>query len=93
MGQLKPDAVYVYERSNGTVYAREVGADPKDRFVVGYDFDNEYTRSVAEKYFLEVEWADILKTAKDNKALHDAIERVKILYHLSKEKHERKNSS
>ena len=37
MGSLKPGATYIYERVDDTVYAREFGADPKDRFVIGYD--------------------------------------------------------
>ena len=88
MGSLKPGATYIYERNGGTVYAREAGADPSTRVVIGYSLpteNNEYYTNVAEKYFLEVEWSQILKAAKDNMALQEAIERVKIIYHLSKE--------
>lgn len=84
MGNLKPGATYIYERVNETVYAREFGADPNDRFIVGYDYNDDYSKSIAEKYFLEVEWGAILKEAQSNPALQDAIDRVKILYHLSK---------
>ena len=86
MGTLKPGASYIYERDGATVYARESGADPSTRQVVGYDYSlsNDPTiRNMADKYFLEVEWANILKAAQNNSTLHDAIERVKILYHLS----------
>lgn len=87
MGTLKPGATYVYERVDNTVYAREFGADPSTRQVIGYDLNeknNPFFQKIAEKYFLEVEWAKILEEAKDNLALHQAIERVKIIYHLSK---------
>lgn len=88
MGSLKPGATYIYERVNETVYARESGADPSTRQVVGYSFNHKsdsFCQSITEKYFLEVEWAEILKSAKDNLALQEAIERVKLIYHLSKD--------
>lgn len=91
MGSLKPDTTYIYERNGSTVYAREFGADPKDRFVIGYDYDNDYIRSTTEKYFLEVEWADILKESRSNPVLQEAIDRVKILYHLSKKDESRQS--
>ena len=39
MGQLKPGATYIYERDKETVYAREFGADPMTRQVVGWNYD------------------------------------------------------
>jgi hypothetical protein len=42
MGSLKPDAQYIYERADGIVYAREFGADPSTRQVVGYESGIEY---------------------------------------------------
>jgi len=39
MGQLKPDSTYIYERVNDVVYARESGAGPGTRIVIGYDYD------------------------------------------------------
>lgn len=87
MGTLKPGASYIYERDGDTVYAREFGADPRTRKVIGYNYpvtnDPLYT-NIAEKYFLEVEWVAILAEGKSNPVLQEAIERVKILYHLSK---------
>jgi hypothetical protein len=38
MGNLKPGATYVYEKANGVTYAREMGAPPETRQVVGYDY-------------------------------------------------------
>ncbi len=85
MGTLKPGATYIYERNGGTVYAREAGADPSTRTVVGYSYTgDDYYKNVANNYFLEVEWKQILREAENNLALHEAIERVKIIYHLSK---------
>ena len=87
MGTLTPGATYIYERVGGTIYAREMGADPKDRKVIGYDYNhnNEYLNSFADQYYLETEWKNIIKEARSNPVLQEAIERVKILYHLSKE--------
>ena len=86
MGNLKPGATYIYERVGGTVYAREMGADPTDRTAIGWDYNskNAYLQSVADQYFLETEWKDIIKESRHNPTLQEAVDRVKILYHLSK---------
>jgi hypothetical protein len=87
MGTLKPDATYVYERVGNTVYAREIGADPSTRKEIGYSFgfqNDPYNKNIARNYFLEIEWASILKEAETNPVLQSAIDRVKIIYHLSK---------
>jgi hypothetical protein len=85
MGSLKPNATYVYERVDGTVYAREFGSN--DRFVVGYDCDEnsiDMYRKIAEQYVEDSLWQDIREAAKTNSNLQEALERVKIIYHLSK---------
>ena len=90
MGNLKPGATYIYERQGGTVYAREMGSDPNTRITIGYDWelDNNPARvrgasldSIRENQY----WHTILIEAKSNPLLQDAIDRVKILYELSKE--------
>lgn len=47
-----------------------------------YDFS---TTSWNDDWILKNEWNDILKASEGNEALQKAIERVKILYYLSKE--------
>ena len=86
MGTLKPGATYIYERVGDTVYAREHGSDPSTRVVIGYDYNpnDSYYKSIADKYFMEVEWSAILRAAHNSPALQEAIERVKIIYHLGK---------
>jgi hypothetical protein len=84
MGTLKPGASYIYERVGGTVYARESGSNPMDRFIIGQDYNNEYMQSFAEQYYLETEWKDIIKEARTNPVLQEALDRVKITYYLSK---------
>lgn len=76
MGTLKPGATYIYERDKGTVFAREFGTN--ERRVVGMDYP------VTE----HVNWHDVMIVAKTNPALQHALDRVIMLYKLSKEHHE-----
>jgi hypothetical protein len=80
MGSLKPGATYIYERANGIVYAREMGADPQERFVVGYESGQDYDTVQRDK----INWHRLLEASKDNKALADALDRVIMIYELSK---------
>lgn len=80
MGTLKPGATYIYERANGQIYARELGADPSTRKLIGYDLD-----SSPEQRNLTL-WNDILKESETNNALQKALDRVIMIYKLSKEK-------
>ena len=77
MGSLKPGATLIYERANGVITAREFGSTEKK--VVGYDV----LSSPEQRYFSE--WNDILRAAETNPALQEALDRVKIVYNLSKE--------
>lgn len=83
MGSLKPGATYIYERNDGIVYAREMGADPRERFVVGYESGKDYDpvrNSIKENQL----WRNIHLAAETNPALQEAIDRVKVIYELSK---------
>lgn len=89
MGSLKPGVKYVYERQGGTVYAREFGAAAEDRFEIGYDWelDNNPSRArgATRQDIQENQlWHNIRMAAKENKNLQEALDRVKILYELSK---------
>lgn len=74
---------YIYESPDGgkTVYAREMLKNEK--VLVSYTPDSYY-KSMADNYFLETFWKDVLAESETNEALRLAIENVKILYHLSK---------
>jgi hypothetical protein len=95
MGNLKPGASYVYEREQGTVYAHETGTDPSTRQPIGWNYDpgesprfdarTDDRRPLHEHIMENKLWGDIRQAAKTNITLQDALERVKILYHLSKE--------
>jgi hypothetical protein len=78
MGNLKPNAKYIYEKTNGITYAREFGAPHNTRFEIGRD----YERVLTDELKL---WEDIVREGRTNQALQDALDRVKILYHLSKD--------
>lgn len=83
MGTLKPGATYIYESWDGIIYARESGADPQDRFVVGYESGKDYDpvrNSIKENQL----WNEIRQAAVSNPALQEALNRVKVLYELSK---------
>jgi hypothetical protein len=94
MGNLKPGANYVYERQGGVVYARETGAPADERITIGWDWEpednsarvrgvNQATgRSELDDHN---EWIKIRLAGKKNPTLQEAIDRVKILYHLSKD--------
>ena len=80
MGSLKPGATYIYERADGIVYAREMGAEPHTRFVIGYESGKDYDSVKHNK----INWADLLEESKNNRALADALDRVVMLYELGK---------
>jgi hypothetical protein len=88
MGSLKPGATYIYERVGKVVYAREAGARPETRQVIGWDYDpdNKEFKNWSKKFTDEYLWNEILESAEGNPALQEALERVKIIYYLSKQK-------
>ena len=102
MGSLKPDTKYIYERSDGIVYAREFGADPSTRQVVGYESGREYDpvsghkidydkrtpdgRPLHEHLMEDKMWGEIRRAARTNPTLQDELKRVIMIYKLTKTK-------
>jgi hypothetical protein len=78
MGTLTPGATYIYEKADGITYAREFGAPTTQRFEIGRDVGRKDLDD-------HNEWVKIRLAAKKNPALQAAVDRVKILYHLSKD--------
>jgi len=78
MGTLTPGAKYIYEKADGITYAREVGAPHNDRFEIGRD----YERFLKDELQL---WEDIVRAGRTNQALQAALDRVILVYHLSKD--------
>lgn len=92
MGNLKPGAAYTYEHQDGVVYATESGTTKK--VAIGWDYDTtnpsfdprtEDGRPLHDHIMDSKLWGEIRKAAKTNITLQEAIERVKIIYHLSKD--------
>jgi hypothetical protein len=86
MGSLVPDVKLIYERVGDTVYARREGET--ERTVVGYDYKHDpldhrnYMSSPQESQL----WHDIQQAALVDKELANALERVKIIYYLKKDR-------
>lgn len=95
MGSLKPGRTLIHERVGSVVYARDFGADPNTRQVVGWDYDKDNPnfdprtndgRPLHDHIMEDKMWGEIRRMAKSNPTLQEALERVKIIYHLSKDK-------
>ena len=89
MGSLKPDTKYIYERAEGIVYAREFGADPSTRQVVGYESGTDYDpvsgHKIDHKRLMQDKlWGNIRRESRTNPTLQDALDRAIIIYQLSK---------
>jgi len=88
MGSLKPGATYIYERNGEEIYAREAGQT--ERTLIGYQYENKVDprtpdgRPLYQHIKEDKLWGDIRREARTNEVLQEALERVKILYHLSK---------
>ena len=90
MSQLKPGVSYIYERANGIIYAREEGAPPDERFEIGRILPGAQGLPGESLMFGKpvkevAELVAISDAAKTNPALQDALDRVKMLYLLTKE--------
>ena len=96
MGTLKPGATYVYERVDNEVYARESGADPSTRRLMGYAYDPvtghhvDYDKRTSDGRPLfdhlqeDKMWGEIRRAARTNPTLQDALERAIMIYRLTK---------
>jgi hypothetical protein len=95
MGSLKPGATYIRERVDGVVYRREFGADPMTREVEGWEYNNDNPkfdprtgdgRPLYEHIRESKMWGEIRREAKTNITLQRALDRVIMIYKLSKDK-------
>ena len=82
MGTLTPGTTYMYERVGDTVFRRKSGAT--EREVVGYDHRTPDGRPMTEHIMDAKMWGEIRRAAASNPALQDALDRVIIIYQLSK---------
>jgi len=93
MDELKPGATYIHERVDNVVYAREFGADPSTRQVVGWDYDHGNPQQdprisdgqSLRDHLQEAQlWGEIRRAAKTNTALQEALDQCVIIYQLIK---------
>lgn len=82
MGTLVPGATYIYERNGDTVFRREAGS--VEREVVGYDHRTNDGRPLIDHMREDKLWGEIRRAAPSNPALQDALDRVIMIYNLSK---------
>lgn len=82
VGKMDPGVSYVYEKADGVTYARKIGDPPDARFEVGRDYDSEKLHKDLMHSKL---WGEIHRAAKSNPALQEAIDRVIIVYELSRQ--------
>jgi len=82
MGQLKPEATYIYESPDGgeTVFARESGTT--DRILVGQSYK---ALSLQDQMMQDKLWGEIRRAAKTNPTLQAELDRVIMLYYLIKD--------
>jgi len=92
MGSLKPGASYVYERNGDEIYAREFGST--ERKLIGYKYEMENKpdprtddgRPLHEHIMDSKMWGEIRREARTNVTLQKALDRVIMIYKLSKDK-------
>jgi hypothetical protein len=85
MGSLKPGATYIYEKADGVTYAREFGKT--ERKAIGWDYDPRTAdgRPLHDHVMEDKMWGEIRREAKANPTLQKAVDRVIMLYKLSKD--------
>lgn len=97
MGSLTPGVKLIYERVDDTVYARREGET--ERTVVGYQYENKIDprtpdgRPLIDHIRDDKLWGEIRRAARTNPTLQQALDRVKILYYISKEGSDKSSSS
>lgn len=84
MGNLTPGATYVYEHYDGITYAREFGEPSSKRFEIGRTYERRSKDLQIEEDAL---WHNIRREALGNEELQYALDRVKIIYELSRKDH------
>jgi hypothetical protein len=87
MGTLKPGATYIYEKANGVTYVREAGSNPSTRKEIGWDYDTRTTdgRPLIDHIRDSKLWGEILREARTNPVLQKELDRIIMLYRLSKD--------
>lgn len=80
MGTLTPGATYIYERSEGIIYAREFGKT--ERIVVGYETGQEYDKSANKRIMSDLN--EVVRMCETDPAMKELLDRLFVLYNLKK---------
>ena len=85
MGNLTPDANYIYERENGVTFA--VNNDTGKTTMIGWDYDPRTPdgRPLVEHIRDDQLWGQIRREARTNPALRNALDQCIVIYNLSKQ--------
>jgi hypothetical protein len=67
------------------VFRREFGADPSTRQVMGYDYRTSDGKPLYDHIQEDKMWGEIRRAAKTNPTLQDAVDRVIMIYQLTKQ--------
>ena len=81
MGTLTPGATYIYERSEGIIYAREFGKT--ERIVVGYESGRDYD-SVATNRRMLSDLNEVIRMCETDPDMRELLDRLFVLYNLKK---------
>ena len=81
MGTLTPGATYIYERSEGIIYAREFGKN--ERHVVGYESGKDYDPVGVNKRMLS-ELNEVVKMCETDPAMKELLDKLFVMYNLKK---------
>lgn len=82
MGSLKPGATYIYERAGSVIYAREFGADPSTRRVVGYENDDHQISASSKRMLSELN--EVVKMCELDPAMKELLDQLLVMYNLKK---------
>lgn len=75
-------AVYIYERSGSAIFAREFGADPSTRRVVGYENDDHHISASSRRMLSELN--EVVKMCETDPAMKELLDRLFVMYNLKK---------
>ena len=82
MGSLKPGATYIYERSGSAITAREFGADPSTRRVVGYENDDHHISASSKRMLSELN--EVIKMCETDTEMRELLDKLFVVYNLKK---------
>lgn len=91
MSQLNSETKYIYERNGEKIYIREVGKT--ERTMIGHQYEMQDKpdirtndgRPLHEHIMESKMWGEIRRMAPTNPALQSALDRVIMIYRLSKD--------